>query len=93
MHNIYGGTFLTLLATYATYANKGLFYQRGVELASFYILKLTPKYPETVLLGPNPPPLLTYLEALNTRAWTLQERLLSSRILSYGTTGLRWMCY
>ena len=31
-------------------------------------------------------------EAINSRGWTLQESLLSTRLLSYGTRGLRWSC-
>jgi hypothetical protein len=31
-------------------------------------------------------------EVINSRGWTLQESLLSTRLLSYGTRGLRWSC-
>jgi hypothetical protein len=31
-------------------------------------------------------------EPINKRAWTLQERLLSPRVLDYGTWQLRWIC-
>lgn len=31
-------------------------------------------------------------EPLYTRAWVLQERLLSCRVLEYTTTGIRWCC-
>ncbi|KAJ4291028.1 hypothetical protein N0V90_010225 [Kalmusia sp. IMI 367209] len=93
MHNIYGGAFVTLSAAHAAHANEGLFHRRNVEPRSFCALKSTSKYPGTVFLGPEPPPLLSYMEALNTRAWTLQERILSNRVLTYGTNGIRWMCH
>jgi len=31
-------------------------------------------------------------EPINERAWTLQERLLSPRIIEYGSTQTRWIC-
>ncbi|KAB8272949.1 hypothetical protein BDV30DRAFT_211263 [Aspergillus minisclerotigenes] len=31
-------------------------------------------------------------EPIHTRGWTMQEHLLSKRILAFGTTGVRWQC-
>lgn len=33
-----------------------------------------------------------YVEPIHTRAWTMQEHLVSTRILAFGTTGVRWQC-
>ncbi|KAF2476951.1 HET-domain-containing protein [Lindgomyces ingoldianus] len=93
MHHIYQGACLTLSAAHGAHANEGLFHQRKIEPVQPCALQRSPKYPVKILVGPEPPHLLPHLEPLNTRAWTLQERLLSNRILSYGTAGLRWMCH
>jgi hypothetical protein len=91
MHNIYTGACLTLAASHAAHAKQGLFHRRA-ELTRPCSIRLGPNNPAQVLLGPEPPPTVPSLEAINSRAWTLQERILSTRVLSYGTNGLRWMC-
>jgi hypothetical protein len=37
-------------------------------------------------------PLEIMEEPLHTRAWTMQEHLLSKRILAFGASGMRWAC-
>ncbi|KAF2176560.1 HET-domain-containing protein, partial [Zopfia rhizophila CBS 207.26] len=92
MQHIYGGAVLTVAAAHAATAQDGLFHQRELPDIPFEPLNSSLEYPETVLVGPEPPLLLSYLEPLTKRAWALQERLLSNRVLAYGTTGIRWMC-
>jgi hypothetical protein len=92
MHDIYGGAFITIAVSNAKNAHEGLFRERPVELVRSCPLRLSSKYPGVVLLGANPPPYKADVEPLNTRGWALQEQILSSRILTYGTAGLNWMC-
>lgn len=40
-------------------------------------------------MAPKSPP---YPNPLDTRAWTLQEAMMSSRILYFGRTGVQWEC-
>jgi len=93
MHEIYGAAFITIAAAKATNAHEGLFDKRPVEPMLSCPLESSSENPETVLLGTDPPRHLADLEPLNTRGWALQEQILSSRILSYGTAGLHWKCH
>ncbi|KAI3318251.1 hypothetical protein HD806DRAFT_512326 [Xylariaceae sp. AK1471] len=54
--------------------------ERSAHETSFYIL---PVHGEKELLRPGP---------VNTRAWTLQEQLLSTRVLHWGPGILYWEC-
>lgn len=40
----------------------------------------------------QPPGYTSPTEIIHTRAWTMQEHLLSKRILAFGSTGMRWSC-
>ncbi|KAF1969076.1 HET-domain-containing protein, partial [Bimuria novae-zelandiae CBS 107.79] len=92
MHHIYGGAILTLSAAHAVDANGGLFHQSSLEAQLLCTLSPGSKYSGRAILGLETPQFFIKQEPLNSRAWTLQESLLSSRVLSFGTSGLRWKC-
>lgn len=95
MAAIYGGSFVTLAATTATSVHEGFLHRPQHNLYSGgFIAKVTTDnccriqnfhsqqvYPES-----------TTNTHLATRAWALQERLLSSRIIYFGDRGLFWEC-
>ena len=92
MLHIYGAAFITIAARNSANAHEGLFHKRPVAPMPSCPLRSSSKYPRTILIGPDPPSRLPHTEPLNTRAWALQEQLLSNRILAYETAGLYWMC-
>lgn len=93
MNLIYREAFLTIVAAGANNAHAGIFKQRNRAMQHCLL-----DYPSsscfsgTVAIGPvyekNP----RSSEPLDCRAWALQERLLSTRILEYGTAEMSWKC-
>ncbi|KAI0132588.1 heterokaryon incompatibility protein-domain-containing protein [Xylariales sp. AK1849] len=94
MAQVYSQAYLTIAASAASDGTQGLF-RKVAEGASFELhtghdQKLLNK---GVLIGPY---LLRFRRLvaapLNTRAWTLQERILSPRTLHYASDQVHWEC-
>ena len=95
MHHVYGNAYVTLAADDSRNSSQGLFRGRHSSLATPSIVvsawkeALTQKFiviprrfwSESVAESP-----------LNRRAWVLQERYLSPRIIHFGETQILWEC-
>ncbi|KAL9576181.1 MAG: hypothetical protein Q9212_007316 [Teloschistes hypoglaucus] len=95
MRYVYGDAFVTLAATASQDSMGGLFYGRDPALAS--PVKLSPKWkgtssedfvaiPQSLWVG------AVSLAPLNQRAWALQERVLSPRVIHFGREQIYWEC-
>lgn len=99
MSDIYTEATVTLLASRAADARSGFLGRRKI-IPDLDVLWLYPtvrfpfRRPDSVLgtVTLMPIPIMQHQEPLDTRAWTLQERLLSPRVLEYGTNQTRWNC-
>ncbi|KAL5313504.1 hypothetical protein ACEPPN_017924 [Leptodophora sp. 'Broadleaf-Isolate-01'] len=91
MAEIYGNAFLTIAAAAASDVHQGIFNER-------YIPKLfrMPYGPndtyEYMTSGQNVKDDKLLAEPLARRSWAFQERLLSRRLVAYGTSQLFWQC-
>jgi hypothetical protein len=94
MHKIYACAHITIAASVASKCTEGFLAPR-INIPQFRIpISYTTtrdgaKRVGSIILIPSPQ---NSVEPLVTRAWTLQESLLSRRILSYGSRQLRWFC-
>jgi hypothetical protein len=102
MHKVYTHCYLNIAATGAKDSTEGLFATRlaDCELKPSTIEWLPPSHVQSAEV-PKPEYVLTdwlfldrelLLAPLNQRAWVLQERLLSPRILHFGSRQLFWEC-
>ena len=91
MHAVYGSASLVISATRSPSSRKGfleLHWPLNTNQSCGY------RCPDgsvgTILLqrAADPSP----HEEIHTRCWTLQEHLLARRVLSFGSSGLRWRC-
>jgi hypothetical protein len=95
MASIYQNSLLTIAATSASTCTEGFLSDREPPIGDMLIENL----PWTCQDG-NTGQISLHRqsdyrvdqEPLNQRAWTLQERLLSPRVLSFGSQGLVWEC-
>ena len=93
MRDIYRGSFLTIAATGATDPYKGCFRDRNpslVEPIKFCVSKKTLEY--RTIFDRNEMERAIYDSPLSKRAWALQERLLSPRVLHFGENQMIWDC-
>ena len=93
MRDIYRGSFLTIAATGATDPYKGCFRDRNpslVEPIKFSISKETLEY--RTIFDRKEMERGIYESPLSKRAWALQERLLSPRVLHFGENQMIWDC-
>ena len=94
MNEVYKSSFLTVIASKATCASDG-FVDSRPQMWPFWDVPfgLTQGNNTVVTLQKSPWVKLDK-EPISSRAWTLQERLLSPRILSFlsGQPGLEWRC-
>ncbi|OBT61835.1 hypothetical protein VE03_08808 [Pseudogymnoascus sp. 23342-1-I1] len=89
MSSIYGGSTITIATTGATDGTKGCFLKPPrfiskvhMELATGEVWDIAPsKFYGSVIKSP-----------LTARAWAVQERFLSPRMLHFSKTGLFWEC-
>ena len=93
MHKIYACAQVTIAASKASRCTEGFLSPRS-NVPQFYVTIRDPIEAHNVRLSrviliPSP---RGHVEPLVTRAWTLQETLLSRRILSYGSRQLHWYC-
>ncbi len=100
MPQIYSNALLTLSAQRASNANDG-FLERSIgdytdfpsQVYQLPVICKNGSRGSAILFRPNAASLQAGAnEPLNTRAWALQERLLSPRILEFGFATTRWVC-
>ena len=108
MADIYGNSFLTIAASRSSNSHAGIFSSRetfhtgyGLPYKSRFMKEEGTIYFRQQLKAYIPgeesdqayiSELEPFVEPLLTRAWVLQERVLSPRTLNYGTTELFWEC-
>ena len=103
MASIYGHSFLTIAATAAQNSNEGLFAEQNPRMPRSYALKsgylCTPKcqvfahrHCEIDFLKDMDGMNSAELYPLHQRGWTLQEHLLSPRMLHFGPDEIIWEC-
>jgi hypothetical protein len=82
---------LTIAAGSAAGASEGFLYESPLPHNCLVPFKLPSGKIGSVYFAmrPKSPP---YPNPLETRAWTLQEAMMSSRILYFGITGVQWEC-
>jgi hypothetical protein len=99
MADIYSNAAVTIIASCAQGVNDGFLHARSdvadhlrdkIHKVQYTNSKLPSSGP--VYLFPNFPNIRKAEEPLECRAWALQERLLSKRILEFGTNQTRWFC-
>ena len=95
MGDVYANALVTIAAGVASSCTQGIFAKRDIQ-SNGRNPRLTFRGPDRslgkVFLRRQPCPLRYEEELLKTRGWTLQERLLSSRVLYYGVNQLIWEC-
>lgn len=94
MPKIYSQAAVTIMASRAKTADEGFLHDRIVTEFPHLICELPYRCPEDrlgsiVLLSQDNESLH---EPLDNRAWALQERVLSSRVLDFATRQIRWIC-
>lgn len=97
MASIYTASYLTISAAVAETCQSGFLHIRQeTNRLKYPQFRLPYQCPEEEEYGAitieEEIPYRPFLEPINARAWTLQERLLSSRVLIYGTWHMRWEC-
>ena len=97
MGKVYQNCTVTIVAASARTANEGFLMPR-IPVRGQVHLPLVLKTREDDITGPvTLSPCLDSLDyfkrnPIESRGWTLQERLLSPRMLIYSSTNLRWLC-
>lgn len=91
MKNIYRNAICTISATGSAHADDGIFHERVQPSHSRLVEEITPaNHP---LLEPGPQRQKCVERApISARAWTMQEHLLSSRIVHWSLHALFWEC-
>jgi hypothetical protein len=93
MGNIYNNAFFTIQASGAKDIQGGCFVPRIPQELPPAKLRFELEDGSTGSVFVRSRPLVdTKMEPLHQRGWTLQESLLSPRILSYGANEMRWEC-
>lgn len=94
MPQIYRGAYITISAARSQSSDEGFLHDVQVPSTNASIFKMAYACPKgrlgTILLFHDSVSQLE--EPINTRGWTLQEYLLSQRLLIYGVHGLRFGC-
>lgn len=96
MHNVYAGSFLTIQASEAKSTSEGCFLPissdqakaKGYERTLFTAREASGDHETIVHVVPHAP----RTAALNKRGWTLQETVLSHRIILLTNYELHWRC-
>ncbi|MCJ1461607.1 serine/threonine protein kinase [Pseudocyphellaria aurata] len=90
MDQIYGSAILTIVAADATNANVGL---EGVREGSRSVMQLAEELRQGFhIMAPTAVPQQLDKSPWNMRAWTMQERLLSRRLLIFTQGQVIWYC-
>jgi hypothetical protein len=93
--DIYGNAFLTIAAARATHVHEGIFHERTLPFRAAIFYGPSSTLPELILSSRSPSNLdrgSIFDEPLYKRAWALQERILSRRVVMYGTDQMTWQC-
>jgi len=97
MADIYEQAHVTIAASRARTAHEGFLHPRDIarNLSDGFQLPFRCKNGQlgSVILVNLPAPGVGWTEPIDERAWTLEESLLSVRMLEYGTHQLRWKCH
>lgn len=98
MPRIYGNAYVTICAASAKSCHEGFLHDRAnrfiMELEMRYAcpdgsignIRLSQNEPEEQILDRE------FDDAIDARGWAFQERILSPRLLEYGTKQMRWHC-
>ncbi|KAI0099619.1 heterokaryon incompatibility protein-domain-containing protein [Nemania sp. FL0031] len=89
---IYGGAAVTIAASRARSAWDGFLNSRAPSLESVPVFQLPWRSAKSQLGTVMLMPLDAYPEPIDRRGWTLQEQLLSTRIVEFGTRQTRCTC-
>jgi hypothetical protein len=97
MREIFRNALVTISAASARSVSEGFLHPRTPPVPSVCVPLRCPdgSYGEVSLYSDGEEPHLVYTEGdhpVESRAWTLEEKVLSRRILVYSSTHLRWLC-
>lgn len=92
MRAVFGGAFLTIAASGSTNANSGFFIKRVMGERHDCIVSASKADKTAVVLGYERKRTAIEREPLSQRGWAFQERILSTRILSFGSSEVSWIC-
>jgi hypothetical protein len=99
MQDVYRNAYVTVSALSGANDRAGLFYDRDIALVAPTIVRVKPSPEERALefrhhleKGYTWRFSFWYGNILNSRAWCLQERLLSPRVTHFGANQLFWEC-
>lgn len=96
MPRIYGSSQLTISASSATTSNEGFLQIRNLPFGVTKTVRLRVALRNgstgSILLAHREPPFTSYTEPTNMRAWCFQERMLSRRVIDFGTRQMRFVC-
>lgn len=92
MASVYGGSHVNIAAAHAEDGSEGLFIKDANTVDAAYIPSSSPNLPAYTVTDSR-----YYLNGissthLSSRAWAFQERILSSRVLHFGSGDLFWEC-
>jgi hypothetical protein len=91
MGNIYKNAILTIAAGSAASTDEGFLMKRSLPAACCLPFYVSEQQSGTIWLQ-DQKTFKRPMEPLDSRAWTMQEFLLSTRILYYGTKEVAWRC-
>jgi hypothetical protein len=92
MGNVYQSAFFTIAAESAASAQTGILTPRLASNPATCILKMAAGSPKSIYLQVHHFTKVEVTEPLQRRGWTLQESLLSQRLLRFGTHEISWQC-
>ncbi|EYB24198.1 hypothetical protein FG05_30511 [Fusarium graminearum] len=94
MAGIYSGAVLTIAASCASSADRGFLQDRQAYIPAIALPVCFNGTYDIAQLVPGPYDIMDWLEIepIERRAWTLQEQLLSSRMLSFTEFAMEWHC-
>lgn len=93
MRTIFKNAYVTLVASHPPSVSDGFLFPQSTPMSSFFSIRAN-----TIATGPLD--ILVELlpfsrirhQPVNNRAWTMEERLLSSKLLIFSSYGLFWQC-
>jgi hypothetical protein len=95
MHQVYGGALLTIAVASGSSVHDGIFNTCSASQAGYRVstnLTAVPRLGNVSVIVDSLKPSDCQNEPLYHRGWTLQERVLSTRVLIYTRDQLQWEC-